>query len=919
MTTQQTTRQNDINGGMVEYRKVVVQRGDFVARDKIIEKANIEHADHVTYMIMPRSVDKTKAKRPYFAGRPFRIDDADLFTGRIKEKTQILGMIHDPESIAAVVYGPADVGKTSLLSAGVLAELNDRGTNLIPLRDYVEATSHLKKRLLGHIIGMNLEISENASVSELTKTINDASPRRMIWFLDQFERFFLQEVSDRERQALSKALRETIDVIDSQDFQILLAIRDNWTSDLIQMWGHLLPGLEECMVFVPPFSREQAKYAILHPPIELNIKPEFDEDFVADQLLDDLDRLSQDQPEKILPADMQIVCNHLYEHRYSKRPQIIKTEQYDEATDGKGAEWILDQHFNGLLTRIKGAQRTLVEDISREMLAKGSQTWVMPTQLHMGRVTTAELATTLDEMYRAELVVWHLYNQEKSYAFASNSIAKAAERALGQEVRKQIQAHRELEYVWRDWLENKEWAKQYQLNLLQDYYGERIIPAEQALLMLRSAVNCKMDIQPWLDRLNNATANQLIQELEEAENAQITDAKFLTRHRQQAGDILGIFDGDQPQKPPSNKFGLITWTAAIHKEWQCRESDVLATMSFYKSEALERVEQAVAKAKSNANLSNRQSPRRLAELRGILADAESEIAEKICREKSRRERFDTWWWRFKRRVGRDWRYILGITMGGAIGAGLALGLLRFLMAPMLGQDSGFLLYSYFPTGFLLGGALSLGLLLVNPIGLKPFEQKRTGAGTQPTEPFESQSGGTTKRSLVLAVVYGSIFFAGMHVLLILLLRPAGLIESPLIPILALLAGAGLSYTLHDQPMAGWHIGLGRWILRLAVVALTFIFVQGIFVLVDVMLGPDEDLGTGLIFAWSGYTFKSALYSVLKNRGLENILSIDHWFHYPALADSALTGIVLAMGLNIGLISAGNWYWKWKSLVRKVSE
>jgi hypothetical protein len=195
-------------------------------------------------------------------------------------------------------------------------------------------------------------------------------------------------------------------------------------------------------------------------------------------------------------------------------------------------------------------------------------------------------------------------------------------------------------------------------------------------------------------------------------------------------------------------------------------------------------------------------------------------------------------------------------------------------------------------------------LLANPVRLQRPEHEYNEKGTRPLLP---------------AVVLGAVFFAGMHVLLMLLLRPAGLYKSPLIPPLALLAGAGLSYAVHDQPLAGWRIGAGRWLLRLAVVAAIFALVQALFVAVDLMLGPAGDLGTGLMFAWSGYTFKSGLYDILVNLGLERVFSVDNWFHYPALVDAALTGIVMALGLSAGLIVAYRWYLKWKSLVRRAGE
>jgi hypothetical protein len=59
------------------------------------------------------------------------------------------------------------------------------------------------------------------------------------------------------------------------------------------------------------------------------------------------------------------------------------------------------------------------------------------------------------------------------------------------------------------------------------------------------------------------------------------------------------------------------------------------------------------------------------------------------------------------------------------------------------------------------------------------------------------------------------------VLLIVLLDATKLTASPLGPPLALVAGVGLSYAVRDQPVAGWRIGIGGWVRRLAASALAF--------------------------------------------------------------------------------------------------
>lgn len=880
-------------GGGPSIGTLHLPNGDFISRDQ-----NNYYLKHVSLIFARTREDQ----QPYFAGRPFHTADGDLFTGRSVQVGTLLEYIRDPTLLAAAVYGPADVGKTSFVSAGVLPNLNDIDTDLFPLRDYNDATSLLTALLRGHAKEMHVNIAGDAPIPQVTQAILQNSSRRMLWFFDQFERFFLQDLSEQEVTDFYSALGETIEEVDPTRFQIVIAIRDDWQATLDRQFGDLLPGLQQARVHLNPLKRNEAKLAIMHPTEMLGIQPVFDEDFLEKRLLDDLESLSVEGASEVLPADLQIVCHHLFQKARAQHKQVIKADFYYAATEDKGAEWILDDHFRGLMDRVTGAQRSRAAEIGTEVLVQGPRSWVTVDSLEVAGSSPSEIAGTLEEMAHAELLVWHLSGEQRAYAFAGHSIAEAAMRALGREAQKRLQAQRELDYVWRDWVASDDtWASRYQLNLLEDQLPHRPFPPERILVVLRSAVTRATPVQPWLARLTDGPGHALLSELEENETASEAGATRSTA-QSQAGRILGLFDAQMPTCPSGEGIGQVSWDAAVHKQIQARETAALALASVYGATALERVEAAVTAAGERSVLKTSASWRRLAELRGILADAREEIAEEL-RQKRRRERLAIWWWRFRRRVRRDARYIVSLVLGGAIGAGIGLGVLRAVMSPLLNQTSGFFFYSYFPTGFLLGGAVALGLVLVEAIRLLPREPQGTHDRARPAR---------------WSVGLGALFFAVMHVLLMLILQPEALFESPLIPPLALVAGAGLSAVVYDQPMAGWRLGVGRWLRRLALVAAVFALVQGVFVTVDLILGPDRDMGTGLMFAWSGYTYQSGLSELLRKWGFDWVLTNEYWYHAPAVIDAAMTGIVLMLGLTAGLIVAAKSYWNWEVLLRQAN-
>jgi len=154
----------------------------------------------------------------------------------------------------------------------------------------------------------------------------------------------------------------------------------------------------------------------------------------------------------------------------------------------------------------------------------------------------------------------------------------------------------------------------------------------------------------------------------------------------------------------------------------------------------------------------------------------------------------------------------------------------------------------------------------------------------------------------------------MHALHLLLFGTNGLPAAAFTSALALLAGAALSLAVYDQPVRGWRIGARRWLLRLAAAAAVLALVQAAFV-----LARDRNLGTGLVFAWSGYYYQSGLNDTLVHWGLDGILAIQDWYHYAAVIDAGLTGIALAVGLAVGLNVAGHLFNKWETLALQAEE
>jgi hypothetical protein len=1035
------SRQNDrvnTGGGAFTYGDVVTAGGDFIGRDQINQyqiNSYVYQADQAEERFRKYIQGRP---RPYFPDRPFTTNETRLFMGRQEEERQIVEQLGVQNQRTLLISGPADVGKSSLISAGVIPKLCEKGALIVHLNDYSHAEALIRAALLGQASQAKIKINQRATLSELVEKITSHTRQGLILILDQFERYYLNSPHPAEQLALHEHISSTLQRVAPEYFHILLAIRQDWQAHFDGEWGNELPGVRLNPVQLQSLKSQQARQAIVQPLIEFRKIPsigeyvQYNESIIDSRLLPDLDALDDILDGKILPSDLQIVCNHLYElaHCHPEEP-LINESLYLEASQGRGAERIIDLHFETLLARLPAADQSLARDISGVMLDAAPQFWLKVDEIRPEGVEPPDVEHVLAEMAEACLLIWHVVGGQKAYAFASYSIANAAYRLAGLEARRRFQSRNELKYIWRSWNTYDTLASPAQLNSLQQFSPpeEEFLP-ERTVLLLRSAIANHKDPAPWVERLHTPAAQAMLNRVEENRQELVDSTDRLTRYNQ-LHLLLGTgVNGDQVGKP-----GAISHTAAFHRDGVYRETATLALLAGYESDAPALLEKAVQEQKKNGG--------RLAELRAILADGaqslqlfqeELEIGrlgrirlgelDKILMglenwlERSRawssdrpekrglqtalkkveqagralnveldsgrldilpveqrlhlltdlhhsldllgeetklssaglfmagetrscidesiqvlerlerwlkmnpsdtkkvgerrenlqqtsqalmqklnllpaREKIQMWWMRFIRRFSLDSRYIWQLTLGGALGGGLSLGLLRAFFCIPLNQNPGFFFYNYFPMGFISGAGIALGLLLTSVVRLGPPEHGPWSAG---------------RRSTGLALLLGMLGFTISNLLLNIILRPEILITPSLILPMALPAGLGLSLVLFDQPKMGWKLGAGQWLLRLGAVGLFFAIVQGTFILAEQWIGADNyTLGLGLVFGWSGYFFRNNLTDPLIRIGLGGITSLANWYHYPAILDSALTGIVLALGIAAGLIVADRRY------------
>lgn len=879
--------------------------GDMISGDKV-------QGDKIVQYIFQSLPDSAQGsgelplieKEPYRPNRPFNPSEWSSFAGREQEIRTILGYLVSNQSQSVVISGAADVGKTSLIAAGIIPALIVNNGFHAMLQDYGRPTHQLRRELLARAAGQDLFPDNSSSPAEIALQIVNSTERRLILILDQFERAFLRDISPTMRQELRQEINSFISLLPREQFKVLIAIRDDMQLELYDRWQDLLPDIGESSLQLLGLKPKEAQRAI-ELPAELSRRDEKRDIFYFDReskiikrlILPDLADLSENDPERILPADLQIVCTELYNKAMEKEqePHIINADIYFEAGKNRGAAFIIIEHFRTLIGKVPHPIRELAHKITQAKLLALDHFWSTPQSLTIAGVNTADIAITMAEMVRAGILISHEIDHQTSFAFASDSIAKAAAHVAGPDFENKLEARKQVQAAFGAWLRFDTLAGRGQLRLIQAY-GHVHDPLK-LLLLLRSAVVQSLPVFYWLEGLRTPQARQLLRSIEEPDPSSAQDENNILDLRR-VKSLLGILDENQPSPPAGFSDGPITRSAVYHSRQAVRETAILALMIAYEKDK----ENSAAKTGDAYSvvlaLWDRDQPlidrSRMAELIGLMSAADENLAR---RNKKRRgvDRFAIWRWRFHRLYNRDKPYLWSLTAGGAVGAGLGLGLLRFLLALFMPYRSGDALIFYFPLAFFLGGALTLGVLLTDTVRLR-----RRDVAEQSSQ----------KRPLLPTLAMGAAAFTIMHILAGILLG-VGLIRAPLAHLLSLLAGASLAYVIYDQPLAGWRSRKGQWLWRLAVAGAVAAIIQIFFILYN----PSA---FSILYFWSGSFYSQQLAENLRVP-FSVITGIENWSHYLALIDAALTGIMIGLGTAAGLLIAAKWFNNWQALKVRAGE
>ena len=174
---------------------------------------------------------------PYRGLDAFSPADSRYFFGRERLARDLVDRVNSCRGMIAVV-GASGCGKTSLLRAGVVPELELQGWKAAYLKPGPDPTAALEKGV----------------------TALAAEEHQVVLLVDQFEELFTSDVTEDERQRFVTDLAKTAD----GGTPVIIAIRSDFYQMCIQ-YVSLAQVLEDRQVIVTPMASQELKSAIEKP------------------------------------------------------------------------------------------------------------------------------------------------------------------------------------------------------------------------------------------------------------------------------------------------------------------------------------------------------------------------------------------------------------------------------------------------------------------------------------------------------------------------------------------------------------------------------------------------------------------------------------------------------------------------------
>jgi hypothetical protein len=460
-------------------------------------------------------------ERPYKLLDYYEAKDAAIFFGREQETQKLSALIHAHRLV--LFHGASGTGKTSLLLAGVIPRLEHADPSYETL--YVRALEDpgvVIRRAVGRRLP-EADLPADGSLVDFLDAATESLDRPLVIVFDQFEEFFIR-FSPQSRASFVDEIGRLSDARDVP-VKVVFSLREDWLASMSEFEARI-PEINRTKMRLLPLSRTQARRAITGPAERVGMR--FDPDLV-DRLLTDLaDERKQGADATVMPPQLQLVCDALYDHAGSGGRQRMTLADYEAMG---GTHGVLDRYIQGALREHPGEDRDVAKEalkalVTSQMTKDVADLDSIAAEVGADEATVQRVLSRLTD----QRLIRRLSDRDV-YELAHDVLAGTIAEWIGAEDRQLKQVRELLRRELADWRRDStvllSESKFRRIDTLRD--GLRLT-GDEAAFLLRAAILYDSDVPYWLSQVSDPgdQTDILLEMLErETPQARVTAAGYL--------------------------------------------------------------------------------------------------------------------------------------------------------------------------------------------------------------------------------------------------------------------------------------------------------------------------------------------------------------------------------------------------------
>jgi hypothetical protein len=383
-----------------------------------------------------------KVKCPYVGLVPYTERDARFFFGREREQRQIISNLF--ASRLTILYGASGVGKSSVLRAGVVRELENRIKNetaeeasepaVIYFNEWQgDALTRLKQAIgalavrfnnlsIPRGIGIHFDPSapSGAAIDALPlrsvfKLVTTALNRDLFILLDQFEENFLYHPVESRSDPFALEFADAINATESP-VSVLISLRDDALSKL-DRFKNLIPNLFNNYIRIDHLNTKGGEEAVTEPIRAYNELPASERATgnitieaslvrnVIEQVrtgrvsVGDVGRgaAATAGPSGIEAPYLQLVMVRIWSEELDANSTVLRASTLDRL---EGAAKIVKTHLDGVLANLSDEQRRICADMFQYLVTPTGTKIAHTTEdlADFAKISVAELTPLLEQL-----------------------------------------------------------------------------------------------------------------------------------------------------------------------------------------------------------------------------------------------------------------------------------------------------------------------------------------------------------------------------------------------------------------------------------------------------------------------------------------------------------------------------------------